>query len=154
MTALSPGKLMNCASTALHYLADQIRRDMNRTLKGNESGLAAYYKMSNGSGTTVTDDSINSHDGTMNDGWSIVVLPDGDTAEWITSGAFAGPRNALDFDGSNDYVSVPADITLPANLTLEAWVYPRYNNWPKLDRWRSRRRAIDNGWHHGPVPHP
>ena len=105
----------------------EIRQDMYRTLSGSNPFLGAYYQMSDGGGgigDTVTDDSGNGNDGVLMDGGSFVP-PDGDTAEWITSGAFAGPRNALDFDGSNDYVSVPADIAMPANLTLEAWVYPR-----------------------------
>jgi hypothetical protein len=33
----------------------QIEGNMNSELAGNETGLAAYYKMSNGSGTTLTD---------------------------------------------------------------------------------------------------
>ncbi|HBX70140.1 MAG TPA: hypothetical protein DEH25_12375, partial [Chloroflexi bacterium] len=88
---------------------NEIRQDMYRTLAGTESGLAAYYKMSNGTGTILTDDSIHTWDGTLADGATGAgnVPPDGDTATWVTSGAFAGPRNALDFDGTDDYVSVP-----------------------------------------------
>ena len=115
---------------------EEIRQDMYRTLDGSDPLLGAYYKFDDGSGTTITNHSTNDCNNFGGNGCDGILLdglplpntprpPDGDTAEWITSGAFAGPRNALDFDGSNDYVSVPADITMPANLTLEAWVYPR-----------------------------
>jgi len=43
-----------------------IRENMHRELTGTQTGLAAYYKMSNGSGTALTDDSGNSQTGTIN----------------------------------------------------------------------------------------
>jgi len=92
----------------------EIRTLMNHELTGHESGLAAYYKMSNGSGMAVTDDSDNSYDGTF------IGSPN-----WTASGALAGPDNALDFDGINDFVDASSSIPLPAALTLEAWIYPR-----------------------------
>ena len=131
---------------------DQIRQDMYRSLTGSESGLEAYYSMSNGSGTTITDDTGNGHDATLYDGLGVFVPADGDTAEWLASGAFAGPRNALDFDGTDDFVSVPADIVMPANLTLEAWIYPRNTSaGQKMDRWRERRSSIDLRWDHSTI---
>ena len=41
----------------------------------------------------------------------------------MTSGAFAGPRNALDFDGVNDFVELgnPSELQITGNLTIEAW---------------------------------
>lgn len=45
--------------------ASEIADNMFLELSGNEPGLVAYYKMSNGSGTTVDDDSSNSNNGTM-----------------------------------------------------------------------------------------
>ena len=45
--------------------ASEIADNMFLELSGNEPGLVAYYKMSNGSGTTVDDDSTNSNNGTM-----------------------------------------------------------------------------------------
>ena len=94
-----------------------VRPWMNREIDSthpNWSDLYAYYKMSNGSGTTLTDDRGNGFNG-------IFIA----TPEWVTSGSLAGPRKALDFDGTNDYVQMPASLTMPGNLTLEAWVYPR-----------------------------
>jgi hypothetical protein len=44
----------------------QIQATMNSELIGNEYGLVAYYKMSNRTGTTLTDDSFSGgHDGTI-----------------------------------------------------------------------------------------
>ncbi|HPR18290.1 MAG TPA: LamG domain-containing protein, partial [Candidatus Cloacimonadota bacterium] len=51
----------------------QIQSTMNTTLTGSESGLVAYYKMSNGSGTTLSDQTAHGYNST---GWS--------GATWIT----------------------------------------------------------------------
>ena len=48
--------------------ATEIKSNMFKELEGNESNLKAYYKMSNGSGTTLTDNSTNSKNGTMKNG--------------------------------------------------------------------------------------
>jgi hypothetical protein len=55
--------------------AEQIQQNKNKELNGDESGLVAYYKMSNGSGPTLSDDKTN---GTKYDGsitgaaWTLV----------------------------------------------------------------------------------
>ncbi len=54
-----------------------ITANMNE-LTGNKSGLVAYYKMSNGSGTTLSDNSGNNHNGTISG------------ATWVTSTAPIG----------------------------------------------------------------
>ena len=51
---------------------------MFKELNGNENGLIAYYKMTEGSGTTVTDNSSNSNNGTISG------------ASWVTSNAPIG----------------------------------------------------------------
>lgn len=109
--------------------AAEIRRDMFRTLSGTEPGLRAYYRISDGAGTVLTDDSANSFNGTLQDG-GMSVPPDGDTAAWAASGAFTGPRYTLDFDGTNDY----ADIGINAatvigggwadTKSVDVWVNP------------------------------
>ena len=67
----------------------EISQTMFTELAGNEAGLRAYYKMSNGSGTTLTDDSGNGWNGTLLDG-SGTVPPNGSPALWVISGAFDG----------------------------------------------------------------
>ncbi len=59
--------------------AQQIRDNMYRALSGSESGLLAYYKFDQSSGTTLTDASGNGHNGTLNN------MDDGN---WTDSEAF------------------------------------------------------------------
>jgi hypothetical protein len=71
--------------------ASEIQQDLLVELSGDETGLLAYYRMSDGSGSTLTDDGINtSWDGTLHDG-DANVPPDGSPPEWVTSGAFDTP---------------------------------------------------------------
>jgi hypothetical protein len=74
-------RLWNVARTQ-----QEIAADINEHLVGNEVGLAAYYKMSNGSGTLVTDDSGHGWTATLYDGYQQV--PAAGPVQWITSGAF------------------------------------------------------------------
>lgn len=44
-----------------------------------------------------------------------------------------GVTNALDFDGSNDYVSLPAAVYFNGDFTIECWVYPKsFANWARI----------------------
>ena len=56
----------------------EIKDNMFKELNGNENGLIAYYKMTEGSGTTVTDNSSNSNNGIISG------------ASWVTSNAPIG----------------------------------------------------------------
>jgi hypothetical protein len=58
-------------------------------LIGDEANLKAYYKMSDGSGLILTDDSIYDWDGSLEDGGGIVP-PDGQYPLWVISTAFDG----------------------------------------------------------------
>ena len=93
----------------------EIKANMYKELAGNETGLVAYYKMSNGSGTDLDDNkSGGTNPGSLNGG-----------TLWTASGCFAGSRQALDFDGSNDYVAfTEANSPVYNNnaLTIEAWI--------------------------------
>jgi hypothetical protein len=73
-------RLWNLAQTEAEIVAD-----VNRTLTGAETGLAAYYRMSNGFGTTVTDDSGHSWTGTLHDG--VGDVPANGPITWVVSGA-------------------------------------------------------------------
>ena len=59
----------------------EIQENMHKELAGNESNLVAYYKMSNGTGTSLTDNSSNSNTGT---------LTNMDNSDWVTSYAVIG----------------------------------------------------------------
>ncbi len=94
----------------------EIRQNMYRELPNptGETNLAAYYKLNETSGTTA-DDAKGSNNGTLNNM---------DNSDWQTSPAMFGPRNAIDFDGDNDYISIsdlkPNDFSA---ITVETWVY-------------------------------
>ena len=90
----------------------EIKMNMYRHLTGGESGLVSYYKMTNGSGTTLTDNKSSNH-GTLKNG-----------PNWKSSGCFAAPRNAILFDGTDDYINVPDanSLDLTTNYTLECWI--------------------------------
>ena len=45
----------------------------------------------------------------------------------------SGNTNALDFDGSDDYISLPAAVYFNGDFTIECWVYPRsFGNWARI----------------------
>src|SRR5262249_55893677 len=75
------------------------------------SGLVAYWKFDEGSGTTVSDSSGNSNTGTLVNG-----------PLW-TAGRVG---NALYFDGIDDNITVPDSnsLDLSGSFTLSAWVNP------------------------------
>jgi hypothetical protein len=75
-------KIWNLARTET-----EIGNGMYQILTGAEDGLSAYYRMSDGSGLILTDDSINPWDGTLFDG-ARGVPPDGGPAQWVTPGPF------------------------------------------------------------------
>jgi hypothetical protein len=67
---------------------EEIQENMCKKLAGNETGLLAYYQMTNGSGTTLTDLSPNIKNGTlmnMNDD------------NWVASGAAIGDASIADY---------------------------------------------------------
>jgi hypothetical protein len=52
----------------------------------------------------------------------------------LSSIVASAQNNALNFDGLNDYVSVPYNASLDVSntLTIEAWVYPTNNQWDNI----------------------
>lgn len=65
----------------------QIAAGMYQILSGSETGLSAYYRMSNGSGVILNDDSVNAWNGVLIDG-ARGVPPDGSTPQWVFPGPF------------------------------------------------------------------
>lgn len=77
-----------------------------------DSGTIALWHFNEGKGSQVNDSSKNSKHGTMNNM---------NSADWVTG----IDGYALDFDGVNDYVSVPwSSVLNPSSITVEAWIYP------------------------------
>jgi hypothetical protein len=83
-------------------------------------GLVSYWRLGERSGTTAVD------------------LKSGRNGTYAGAalgrpGAIAGdPDTAAGFDGNDDYVSIP-DFPPPANLTIEAWIFPQ-DTVPGADR--------------------
>jgi hypothetical protein len=67
----------------------QIQGYMHKVLDGDESNLVAYYQMSNGSGTSLTDNSSNSNTGTLTN-----MVTSGGSSDWVTSYAPIGDLNS------------------------------------------------------------
>jgi hypothetical protein len=64
-----------------------VQADLYHELTGGESGLMAYYQMSDGSGLALTDDSGHGWDGELRDGYQNIP-PDGSPPQWVISTAF------------------------------------------------------------------
>lgn len=103
---------------------ETIRAYMHRSLDLShpyDADLQAYYRMLEGSGDYVSDESGNNHTGIFDcEGTACTV------ATWSTSGALAGPGKTLAFDGVDEYVEAASALDLSAapGLTLEAWINP------------------------------
>ena len=97
----------------------EIRQNMYRELPdpAGEINLLAYYKCNEIYSSTLTD-TKGSYNGTL-------VNMTGE--EFATSPAIFGPKNCLDFDGVDDWISTT--VAMPSVYTKEAWVYiPSANN--------------------------
>jgi len=94
----------------------EIRQNMYRELPNpaGETNLVAYYKFNETIGISLADSK----------GSSTGTLTSMTGNEWETSSAMFGPKNCLDFDGSNDYIECGNDASITSfnNFTMEAWV--------------------------------
>ncbi|MEQ9298787.1 MAG: LamG-like jellyroll fold domain-containing protein [Cyclobacteriaceae bacterium] len=117
----------------------EIQANLYRSLDvANETNLVAYYKFDDGIAASdnsspavdlLADYSGNDLSGDLtgftlaggNSNWVLSEIP---LADESVASALSGPGNALDFDGSNDYVEVTDNDLLDITeiLTLEAWV--------------------------------
>ena len=104
--------------------ADEIRLDYNAGFAAKvggtwdfNNGLAGYWSMNEGSGTTAYDGSGSNNNGTLTNG------PSWTSGAPCPAGASCG--GGLSFDGVNDYVNAGnnASLNLTTAITLEAWAY-------------------------------
>jgi hypothetical protein len=112
---LFKGKIDEVRIWNVAHTETEIKTNMYKELAGNENGLVAYYKMSDGTGTTLTDN--------QSSGTNTCTLTNGPA--WVASGCFAGSRNALDFDGTDDHIFFSTTNTPSFNnsaITIEAWI--------------------------------
>lgn len=84
-----------------------------------DSGLAGYWKLDENTGTSASDASTNGSTGTLTNG-----------PTWTTGQI----GSAVDFDGTNDHISVPGSsaLNVTRQITLSTWfrpdVLPSYGN--------------------------
>ncbi|TAE51079.1 MAG: LamG domain-containing protein, partial [Bacteroidetes bacterium] len=108
---------------------DQLLDYSYQLLTGSETGLVAYYRMSDGSGTSLTDNGPNGLTGTLTNGptWAASTARIASSAAIATQ--FRRPGTFLAFDGTNESVSVANSSSLNPTtaLTVEAWVYLNSN---------------------------
>ena len=95
-----------------HHIKYELTKNEEKPLA---MALGAYYRMNDGSGTTITDNSSNSNNGTMTNMDC--------SSDWVSNTLF-GQDYALDFDGSNDYVIVSDDNSLDNDnyITISMWI--------------------------------
>ncbi|MCB0821708.1 MAG: T9SS type A sorting domain-containing protein [Bacteroidales bacterium] len=110
------GKIDDARIWSIARTEAQLRQNIYTEILGSESGLLANYKFDETSGITAYDATSNSYNG---------VLTDMQSNQWKISNAVFGPKNCLEFDGSDDYVDCGIGLDIPGtSITIEAWIYP------------------------------
>jgi hypothetical protein len=113
----------------------EIQSLMNSELCGSETGLIAYYNFYQGTAggdnsaiTTLEDKTANNNDGTLTN-----FTKTGASSNFVTSTVIE--NNALNFDGTDDYVDF-GDVDAidgASTLTMEAWIYVEsYGSFPTI----------------------
>jgi hypothetical protein len=95
----------------------EIRQNMYQELPdpSTETNLIAYYKLNSISGTTATDSKGSNNGSLINYG--------SQTGYWQTSSAMFGPKNAIEFDGTDDYIEISGlEPDGFSAITVEAWM--------------------------------
>lgn len=92
--------------------AAQIKAYLFKPVANNESGLLAYYKCNEGTGTTL----VNSCTNTSGINGTLV------SAGWMANSPIQYNGNAINFDGTNDILSTPLSLSNLGSFTLEGWV--------------------------------
>ncbi|MFO8001509.1 MAG: LamG domain-containing protein, partial [Marinilabilia sp.] len=97
---------------------ESIQETMMSGPTGDENTLEAYYKMDDGPGTTVSDNSLNSNTGHLK--------PEGNEPSWVADFNSTVNNHALELDGTDDLINLgsPDNLDVSNTLTIEAWVYP------------------------------
>lgn len=103
----------------------EIRKNMyNQNLSNSSPGLEVYYRFNEGAGTSAASSSTNTSGMTA-------TLTSGPT--W-TASPVQWNASAVNFDGTNDYINMPAGVYFSDNtFTIETWVYVRsYQNYSRI----------------------
>lgn len=105
------GQIRDVRIWRLPRTAQEIQLNMNAELQGTELGLAGWWRLDEGQGTSIRDSTRNQSHGTLRN------------ASWLTP---TSPRY-LDFNGTSTFVDLgnPERLNFTGPITLEAWVRPR-----------------------------
>lgn len=105
------GQIRDVRVWRLPRTPQELQANMNTELTGTELGLAGWWKLGEGQGTSVRDSSRNQNHGTLRN------------SAWLTP---TTPRY-LEFNGKSTFVDLgnPPRLNLAGPLTMEAWVRPR-----------------------------
>ena len=144
--AMHDVRIWNIPRTPADILAN-----MNRTLQGDEPGLAGSWPMDEGKDTIVHDRTSNRSNGTFSNGPAWGAGPPSPPSP-------APPSGSLIFNGISDYVQLPsvAGLQLPSSdgfpptgnisHTIEAWVRP--DRLPTMRSWALLLGYPQFGAHH------
>jgi hypothetical protein len=100
--------LLCCASTFGQSMINPYR--FGSSLPQPDNALILWWKLNEGSGTSIADSSGNGYNATLTEG------------TWITGKSGSG--GAIEFDGVNDYAATTGSVTYGANvITVCAWVW-------------------------------
>lgn len=115
------GQLDEISIWDIELTQQQIQQNMYAILSGSEPNLRAYYRMSDGSGLILTDDSIYDWNGTLEDGGGIVP-PNGAPPLWVNSTAFDIPPTPTPTNTSEPptITPTPTNTTIPPSPTPTA----------------------------------
>ncbi|MCH7952238.1 laminin G domain-containing protein, partial [Patescibacteria group bacterium] len=105
--------------------ATEIKDNMYTQIEPTYANLIGYWRLNENTGTTAHDETSNDNDGTITAAlWRTGYVPDFyNEAEGVETILMNAPDNALDFDGSDDFVRVSAVNTLQitGDVSFGAW---------------------------------
>ena len=111
--------LLNGSTDNLHIwntplTQDQVQSYMATPPTGNEEGLVGYWNFNTGTGTTLTDQTSNGNNGTMNGAsWTGNGAP-------VTEAITATNTHSISFDGVDDYVELGTSTVITGgSYTIE-----------------------------------
>lgn len=102
-------RVWNTARTQAEIKANMF----NHTLSNSASGLVAYYRFNEGSGSSTANSCTNTSgiDGTLNN-----------SPSWVSS-PVEFSANTVQYDQSDDKMLAPLPSTATSNVTMEGWIY-------------------------------
>lgn len=113
----------------LKFKTDQVITAYLSNIPIDTTEKVGYWKLDDGGGDTAADSSGNDNDGTIYG------------ATWTTDGKFG---NALDFDGTDDYVDLPSDmVDITSDFTVAFWV--NVHDFSSENSWQRRMMVLTNG---------